>query len=266
VPLNETFVPLQVVSDEPLYDTPGEQQRQFEAMRQRTDLSIEERDAYLQRLHIIWQSQLRWNGDGEQAQQPLLIDELLSQLSSNNPVAMLLGTPGSGKSIFLRWLALTMTRATLTPGTYPIPNGFGREQVPILVRTGEYAERLDKEDLSLKQFLILQWNKINPNLASKLLDELSQGRCLVLLDRLDLGASVSVHRHLLEAIREFIADYSSSDPNNYNRFIITTRIADSEPGDFARYTHFTMLDLDQQRMEQMLATWCSAIAHSYTNW
>ncbi len=49
VPLNESFVPLQVVSDEPIYDAPAEQYRQFEAMRQRDDLSIEERDAYLQR-------------------------------------------------------------------------------------------------------------------------------------------------------------------------------------------------------------------------
>ena len=52
VPLNETLVHLPVVSDEPIYDEPGEQRRQLEAMRQRTDLSIEERNAYLQRLQI----------------------------------------------------------------------------------------------------------------------------------------------------------------------------------------------------------------------
>ncbi len=76
VPLNETFVHLLVVSDEPIYDAPGEQQRQLEAMRQRIDLSTEERDAYLQRLLIIWQSQL--NQDVEQVQQPLFLGMLHS--------------------------------------------------------------------------------------------------------------------------------------------------------------------------------------------
>ncbi len=66
VPLEAAFVHLHVVSDEPIYDAPGEQQRQLEAMRKRTDLSREERDVYLQGLRIIWQSQLRRDTDEEQ--------------------------------------------------------------------------------------------------------------------------------------------------------------------------------------------------------
>ncbi len=258
VPLNETFVHLLVVSDEPIYDAPGEQQRQLEAMRQRIDLSTEERDAYLQRLLIIWQSQL--NQDVEQVQQPLFLGMLLSRLTTTNPVAILLGAPGSGKTTFLRWLALHMARASLSPGSYALPNGFGRVQVPILISTKEYAERVDKEYLSLKQFLILQWSRIHPNLAMKLLDELAQGRCLVLFDGLDRVAAVKVRRQVIEAIHEFIADYSSEDSTNYNRFIATSRITDNEPGAFAEYTHYTLLDLDQQRIEQVLANWCLALA------
>ncbi|TME08395.1 MAG: hypothetical protein E6I80_10160 [Chloroflexi bacterium] len=66
-----------VVADEPVYDAPGEQQRQLETMRQRTDLSNEEREAYLQRLHIIWRSQLRWEVNERKVQQPLLLTEVL---------------------------------------------------------------------------------------------------------------------------------------------------------------------------------------------
>ncbi len=128
----------------------------------------------------------------EQAQQPLLLDELVSRLSPNDPVAILLGTPGSGKSTFLCWLALHMARASLTPGAYQLPSWLGREQVPILVQMREYAVRLDKEYLPLKQFLILQWSRSHPNLAMKLPGELSEGRCLVLFDGLDQVATVTI--------------------------------------------------------------------------
>ena len=264
VPLNETFVALQVVPDKPIYDAPGEQQRQLEALRQRTDLSIEERDAYLQRLRIIWQSQLSRDVQVDQAQQPLLLDEVLSRLTTTNPIAVLIGTPGSGKSTFLRWLALHMARASLTPGAYSLPKGLGREQVPILIQMKEYAERLDKDYLSLKQFLILQWSGIHPNLAMKLLDELAQGRCLVLFDGVDQVATVNLRRRVIDAIHEFIADCSTEDANNFNRFIVTSRIADSEPGAFAKYTHYTLLDLDQHRIEHTLTNWCLAIARFRT--
>src|SRR6266571_1655097 len=260
VPLEAAFVHLHVVSDEPIYDAPGEQQRQLEAMRKRTDLSREERDAYLQGLRIIWQSQLRRDTDEEQAQQPLFLEELLLQLTPGNPVAILLGAPGSGKTTFLRWLAFHMARASLSLNTYPLPRGLGRPQVPVLIQTEEYAVKLEKDYLTLKQFLIVQWSGIHPNLPWKLLDDLSQGRCLVLFDGLDQGTTLNVRRRVIAAIHEFIADYSSDDPNNYNRFIVTSRITESEPGAFARYMHYTLLDLTEQQIEQILANWYLAIA------
>ena len=262
VPLEASFVHLHVVADEPIYDAPDEQQRQLEAMRQRTDLSREERDAYLQGLRLIWQSQLRRDVDEEQAQQPLLLEELLLQLTSTNPVAVLLGAPGSGKTTCLRWLAFHMARASLSLNTYPLPHGLGHPQVPLLIQTKEYADKLEKDSLTLKQFLIVQWNSIHPNLALKLLDELSQGRCLVLFDGLDQATALNVRRRVIAAIYEFIADYASDDPTNYNRFIVTSRIAGSEPGAFARYTHYTLLDLNEQQIEQLLANWSLAIARS----
>jgi hypothetical protein len=261
VPLEATFVDLQVVSDEPIYDAPGEQQRQLEAMRKRTDLSREERDAYLQGLRLIWQSQLRRDVDEEHAQQPLFLEELLLRLTSTNPVAILLGAPGSGKTTFLRWLAFHMARASLPLNPYPLPHGLGRSQVPLLIQTKEYADRLEKDSLTLKQFLIVQWSSIDPNLARKLLDELSQGRCLVLFDGLDQATTLNVRRRVIAAIHEFIADYASDDPTNYNRFIVTSRIAENEPGAFARYTHYTLLDLSERQVEQLLANCCLAVAH-----
>lgn len=260
LPQDGTFVDLQVVADEPVYDEPGEQKRQLEAMRRRTDLSNEEREAYLQRLRIIWRSQLRWDVDEQAAQQPLLLTGVLQRFTSTTPVVILLGAPGSGKTTYLRWLALQMARACLSHGKYSLPQGFGRPQVPILIQTNAYAQRLEKEYITLKQFLIIQWNRIHPNLAMKLLEELAEGHCLILFDGLQEGATPGVRRRVVEAINEFIIDYSSEDPTIYNRFLIASRIADREREAFSRYPHYTLLELDEQRIHQMLAILCLTLA------
>jgi hypothetical protein len=44
-----------------------------------------------------------------------------------------------------------------------------------------------------------------------------------------------------------------------NNFIITSRIADYTPEVFARYIHYTLLDLDERQIESYLTKWCSAI-------
>jgi hypothetical protein len=260
LPQDETFVDMKVVADEPVYDEPGEQKRQLEAMRQRTDLSNEEREVYLQRLRVIWRSQMKWDVDEEQVQQPLSLIEVLQRFTPTSPVAILLGVPGSGKTTFLRWLALQMARACLSWGKYSLPQGFGHPQVPILIQTNDYAQRLEKESITLKQFLIAQWNSIHPNTAMKLLEELAQGHCLVLFDGLDEGATAIVRKRVLDAINGFIIEYSSADPNIYNRFIITSRIADSEREAFSRYTHYTLLELDEQRIHQILTNLCLTLA------
>jgi len=264
VPLDETFVAMQVVADEPVYDAPDEQKRQFDAMRQRTDLSNEDREAHLQRLHVIWRSQLKWDVEKEKMQQPLLLTEVLQYFTPTTPAAVLLGGPGSGKTSFLRWLTLHMARACLSYGRYSLPHGLARPQVPILVQMKVYTERLEKESITLKQYLITQWNRFHPNLAAKLLDELAQGHCIVLFDNLDAEASATIHRHILDVIDEFITSFSSADPNIYNRFIIASRITDNESEAFSRYMHYTLLDLDDQRIDQMLTNWCRALAHYRT--
>jgi hypothetical protein len=153
-----------------------------------------------------------------------------------------------------------MARACLSHGRYSLPHGLGRPQVPILVQMNEYAEGLEKESITLKQFLIVQWNKFHPDIAAKLLDELEQGHCLILFDNLDERASATA-RHVLDAIDGFITDFSSKDPNIYNRFIIASRITNSEHEAFSRYMHYTLLELDEQGIDHMLANWCRALAH-----
>lgn len=56
VPLEATFVHLQAISDRPIFDAPYEQLRLLGTLRERTDLSEETRNVYIQELHATWHS------------------------------------------------------------------------------------------------------------------------------------------------------------------------------------------------------------------
>ena len=263
VPLAATFVQLQTVSDRPVFDAPYEQLRQLELVRQRTGLSDEMRDTYMQRLRVTWHSQL--GPKRNVTPQSVPVNEVLLRLTPAHPVAVILGTPGSGKSTLLRWLALHMACASLSQN-YALPAGFAPAQVPLLIHLRDYAESLGKETLSMKQFIAAQASKIDPNAPTKLLDELARGHCLVLFDGLDEITTAHGRGYVTDALYEFIADYSGeeSGTHTYNRFLVTSRIAGYEPRALAKYAHYTLLDFDKQQIEQFLTNWCSAIEHYLT--
>ena len=259
VPLDAAFVHLHVIPDQPIYDIPGEQQRQLLELQQRTDLNSQEREDYIQRLRFTWYSQLRQ--EQAQAQHQIPVDEVLQRFFPGNPVAIILGTPGSGKTTFLRWVAYHLVDTLLSSGPSSLTNGSAPTWIPILIQTNDYADRLTKEPVTLRQFLIIQLSEVHPNASAKVLDALEHGRCLVLFDGLDEGLGPFVRRRVISSIHSFIIDHAVEDPQTHrtNNFIVTSRIADYEPEAFARYAHYTLLDLDDQQIEHFLAKWCSAI-------
>ncbi len=260
IPLNDVFIQLQAKCDRPLYDMPSEQQKLSKELLYHPDLSEEEREERVQRQHVIWHSQLGY--DFEDVQE-IFIDNIIHHLSAEHPVAIILGSPGSGKSTVLQWFALQMAR-TYLKADYDLPENLRPKQIPILLRISDYVKQLVRQETekpSIKDYLIQQASRIHSELPSKLLDELQQGHCLVLLDGLDEVTNDSIRRRVIESINEFVSEYSpiSTSVQSFNRFVFTSRIVGYEAGSFAKYAHYTLVDLNNAEIEDFLTKWCPAI-------
>jgi hypothetical protein len=259
VPLEEVFVHLSAFPDRPIFDIPFEQERQLEKIHRHTDLSDKDRENYVRRLGLTWYSQLRQ--DHVQTHHQISIEKVLQSFFPGNPVAIVLGLPGSGKTTCLRWVAYHLADDLLSTDLSVLANGSSPIRIPIFIQTNDYAEWLAKEPGTLRQFLIIRLSETHPNALTKVLDALEHGCCFVIFDGLDEGFSPLERRHVINSIYSFIVDHAVEDQRTHqtNNFIVTSRIADYAPEIFARYSHYTLLDLDEQHIESFLAKWCVAI-------
>jgi hypothetical protein len=294
VPLDDVYIHLSAVPDRPLYDMPHEQLKLLAALRQEADMEPAERERRIQDLRRIWAShelaELRPRSNAN-------IEEILQRLTVANPVAVLLGAPGSGKSTTLRWFALHMAQACLLPwyrrwvkhafhllASLPfirtstdeddhwhvpflcippkwaeiLPPGLAPVQIPILLRISEYASRLSSDtQLTFEHFFK---DKLGEELAHRLLQEMEKGHCLLLFDGLDEVASDSLRRRVADNIATFIAHYATeSTKQPANRFVITSRIVGYEAETFSKHAHYTLLEFDDKQIEQFLTHWCPAV-------
>jgi predicted NACHT family NTPase len=199
-----------------------------------------------------------------------------------------MGSPGSGKSTTLRWLVFQMAYAACLSHyrrllyllsrllcrlfrlsfrwSNDLPEDLAPCQIPILFKVGEYAKantpnsELVSVQAYLSSFLKSEYEHL-PRLAERLLEELRDGHCLVLIDGLDEVANDHMRRQVAERIIAFCAHYAPSKvtTKRYNRFIITSRIVGYEANKFTDYTHYTLQDLDDEQIEEFLSHWCPVV-------
>ncbi len=268
VPLSDIFIHLRAVPDRPRHDVTNKQDALIEALSRNAQLSPEEREAQIQSLRAQWYSQEGFLLAEKQQSTNADITEVMQCMTSEYPIAVILGTPGSGKSTTMNWLALHMARAYFAR-RHRLPQGLAPLQIPILLRIRDYAARLnaaeaEHKSLSLQQFLkdyLADVYSELPNLLERLRVEMEKGHCLFLFDGLDEVASDDLRRRVAQNIGVFISDNlpENAHAKRFNRFLITSRIVGYDAGTFAKYAHYTLLDLEDAQIKDFLAHWCPAV-------
>lgn len=194
--------------------------------------------------------------EAERIEQKVPLQELLPRY----PRLVVLGDPGSGKTTFLKYVALALAEGPAAArerlGLDFDASPEARPWLPVLFPIAAYVEALkENPNLALSDFLpdYLQGHEL-PGMGPLLRAELAAGNCLLLLDGLDEVGSPGDRRRA----RGRLAGLVRACPGN--RFIVTSRIAgyDQAPLDAGEFTHLTIQPFDEEDIARFARQWCRA--------
>lgn len=187
---------------------------------------------------------------GQRVSKPQPVLEMLEK----NSGLVILGDPGSGKTTFLKFLALCLATGQ-SKGV-----GLGA-RLPVLVPLSAYANALARarKDLSLDLFLTRYFKKrgIDLPLADLFKERLHQGQLLLLFDGLDEVREVKRRALLVERVQDFYHRHRKAG----NRFVLTSRVVGyREVRPVAEgLAEATLVDFDDEEIESFIGKWTAAI-------
>ena len=153
-----------------------------------------------------------WDIDAE-ANQPDSVQPLLTLLQKNAGL-IVLGAPGTGKTTWLKYLALQLASG------HSEALGLG-DRLPLVLSLSAYASALAEKDVPLNQFLADFYHNLGFALPlnDMIQTALDQGKALLLLDGLDEVINPEL-RHLLS---NRLIDFFTIQQPQGNKFVITSR-------------------------------------------
>jgi predicted NACHT family NTPase len=149
---------------------------------------------------------------------------------------MVLGKPGSGKTTFLKHLAIQCDRGN-----------FQAHRVPIFITLKQFAETEGKP--SLLEYITQMFSDCDVS-ADQIAVLFKHGRTLVLLDGLDEVKDEDNNR-VIKQVRDF------SDKFRTNHFVMTCRIA-AKDYTFDKFTEVEVADFDDKQIATFARKWFQA--------
>jgi predicted NACHT family NTPase len=144
---------------------------------------------------------------------------------------MVLGKPGAGKTVFLKWLAIQCNAGHLRS-----------DLIPVFIPVKAFAETQGQP--TLLDYIHRQWGDLQPSQTEALL---KQGHALILLDGLD-EVKETDHDRVLQEILELSTQYHTC------LFVMTCRIAAREYT-FEQFTEVEIADFNDQQITDFITKW-----------
>ena len=149
---------------------------------------------------------------------------------------MVLGSPGAGKSTFLRRMGLEALKGK--------KGQFKQSCIPVLIELKTFnTDDIDIEDKIAEEFRICGF----PSPQEFTAETLEQGKLLILLDGLDEVPTERMNQ-VIQHIQNFV------DLHDKNRFIASCRVA-AYRHNFRRFTDVAMAEFDDDQIENFISNW-----------
>jgi len=180
---------------------------------------------------------------------------------ANTQRVVLLGDPGSGKTVFLNYLALQLALHQLEKGesAYEITKCSAlRELLPIRIAVRDFAAKVLQSDRQQNGSRFL-WNYIVSDLTDRQLGKfvpyisraLKQGQALLLVDGLDEAASIKARQLVKESLLDFVERYPEI------RIVVTCRtISYHDPEiQLPYFKTFELAPFNEEQINRFIDAW-----------